>query len=169
MVVVIMGQTTADTESTTTGSPDVTMIDPRAPRFGQTITMSVLLLGIVLQEPLFILAIAVILNTSLLSGWRLDLYGFFWRTVMIPVVGKPEEPEPATPHRFAKLMGAFMSAVAAILLFLAPVVGVSGVALAGYGVALVHAVAAAIGGIGNYCIGCRMYKQVAFFRRLGIV
>lgn len=164
-----MAKPNVESESTTTGVSDVTMIDPRAPRFGQTITMSVLLLGIGLQEPLFILAIAVILNVAVLSGWRLTFYGFLWRHGMIPLVGKPDETEPAAPHRFAKVMGAGMSAFATILLFGAPVVSLPGLALVGYAVALVHAGAAAIGGIGDYCIGCRMYKQVAFFRRLGVV
>lgn len=151
------------------GSDGIALVDERAPRFGQTISLSILLLGIGLQEPLFILGLAVILNAALLSGWRVNVYGFLWRHVMIPVVGAPDEMEPATPHRFAKLMGASMSAVATMLLFGAPVVGISGLALVGYGVAVMHACAAAIGGIGNYCIGCRMYKQVAFFRRLGVV
>lgn len=169
MVLFIMAQPGVESEPTATGAPNVTMIDPRAPRFGQTITMSVLLLGIGLQEPLFILAIAVILNAAVLSGWRLTFYGVIWRHGMIPLVGKPEETEPAAPHRFAKLMGASLSAIATLLLFGAPVVGLPNLALVGYAVALVHAGAAAIGGIGDYCIGCRMYKQVAFFRRLGVV
>lgn len=158
-----------ETGSATSGDSGVTMIDHRAPRFGQTITMTVLLLGIILQEPVFILAIAIILNVALFSGWRVNLYGFLWRNVMIPLVGPPEQKEPAAPHRFAKIMGASMSAVATILLYSAPIVSVPGVALVGYAVALMHAGAAAFGGIGNYCIGCRMYKQVAFFRRLGVV
>lgn len=164
-----MPHTTSESGATSTESAGMAMVDARAPRFGQTITMSVLLLGIGLQEPLFILAIAVILNVALFSGWRVNVYGFLWRHVMIPIIGKPDEREPATPHRFAKLMGATMSGVATILLFGAPVVGIPALALVGYGVAGLHACAAAIGGIGNYCIGCRMYKQVAFFRRLGLV
>lgn len=164
-----MSQTVSESTSTPSETPGVTMIDPRAPRFGQTATMSVLLLGIILQEPLFILAIALLLNVAVLSKWRINLYGLFWRHVMIPIVGQPEDPEPAAPHRFAKLMGASMSAVASILLFSAPAVNLPSLALLGYAVAVVHAGAAAIGGIGNYCIGCRMYKQVAFFRRLGVV
>ncbi|MFB6222612.1 MAG: DUF4395 domain-containing protein [Haloarcula sp.] len=164
-----MGKSDAEPESTVGGTADVTMIDPRAPRFGQTITMTVLLLGIGLQEPLFILAIAVILTTAVLSGWQLTFYGFLWRQGMLPLVGQPEETEPAAPHRFAKVMGAGMSTFATILLFGAPVTGLPTLTLVGYTVALVHAIMAAIGGVGDYCIGCRMYRQVAFFRRLGVV
>lgn len=164
-----MSQGTASNESGDNTGSSITMIDPRAPRFGQTLTMSILLLGIGFQAPVLILAIAVILNLAVMSGWRVNLYGLFWRHAVIPVVGPPDDPEPAAPHRFAKVMGAGMSGVASILLFTAPVVGVPALAVLGYAVAFVHAGAAAIGGIGNYCIGCRMYKQVAFFRRLGVV
>lgn len=150
-------------------TPDLAMVDPRAPRFGQTVTMAVLLVGIGLQEPMVILVLAVVLDTAVLSGWRLDVYGVVWRHVLVPVVGPPGETEPAPPHRFAKLMGAGMSTTAAVVLFGAPAVGLPTVALVGYGVAGVHAAMAAIGGIGDYCIGCRMYRQVAFFRRLGVV
>lgn len=153
---------------TTTPSTDVTMIDPRAPRFGQTISMTILLVGIGLQEPYLILAVAVIL-LAVGTRWRLNVYSLCWRVGVIPIIGRSSEPEPAIPHRFAQLMGATMSAVAVLLLFGGPAVGLQPLAVAGYSVAFVHATAAAIGGLGNYCIGCRMYKQVAFFRRLGVV
>lgn len=153
----------------TTDTPGVTMIDPRAPRFGQTVTMSVLLVGIVLQQPLVILAVAVVLIVAVVSRWRVNVYGVLWRYGMIPLVGTPDESEPAAPHRFANLMGAFMSGCAVVLLFGAGAVGLPTLSVVGYGVALVHAGAAAIGGIGDYCIGCKMYKQVAFVRRLGVV
>lgn len=158
-----------ESESTGTGTPDATMIDPRAARFGQSITMSVLILGIGLQEPLFILAIAVVLNAAVLSGWRLTFYGFLWHRGIHPLVGEPAESEPAAPHRFATVMGAGMSATATVLLFGAPVMSIPTLAPAGYALALVHAGAAAIGGVGDYCIGCRLYRQVAYLRRLGVV
>ncbi len=147
----------------------VTLMDPRAARFGQTITMLVLVLGLALQEPLFIVAIAVILNAAVLSKWRLDLYEFIWKKAVIPLIGKPNKTEPAAPHRFAKLMGATMSAVASILLVAGPMASLPVFELIGYGVTFLLAGAAAIGGVGNYCIGCKIYRQVAFFRRLGVV
>lgn len=153
----------------TAGDADVELIDPRAPRFGQLITMTGLALGVVLREPLLVGAVAVVLNAAVLSGWRLDLYGTLWRNVLIPIVGRPDETEPASPHRFAQLMGAAFTAVATGLLYAAPAVAVPALALAGYGVAAMVALLAAIAGIGDYCVGCKMYKQVAFFRRLGVV
>lgn len=163
-----MTATTASGSSTTdTGA--VRRIDPRGPRFGQTTTMSVLLVGIALQEPFLILAIALLLNVAVLSGWRINLYGLFWRNVAIRVIAKPTETEPSAPHRFAMLMGTFMSTTATVLLFGAMVVELPLLAWFGYGLALVHAGMAAIGGIGDYCLGCRMYKQVGYVRRLGLV
>jgi hypothetical protein len=88
---------------------------------------------------------------------------------MIPVVGKPDEKEAAAPHRFAKLMGATFTGTAAVLLYAAPAVGVEALSLAGYAVAGMVAVLAAVAGVGGYCVGCRMYRQVGFFRRLGVV
>ncbi len=164
-----MSHTNTGAESTASATTNVAMVDPRAPRFGQLMTMSVLLIGIGLQEPLLILAIAVILNAAVLSGWRITVYGVLWRRGIVPFVGKSEETEPAAPHRFAKLMGAGLSAIAAVLLFGGSIVSLPILTLAGYAVALVLACAAAIGGLGGYCLGCRMYQQVAFFRRLGVV
>lgn len=163
------------TSATPTGSSEsgsgstLTHIDPRAPRLGQTVTMSVLVTGIILQEPLLILSIAIVLNVALLTGWRINLYGLFWRYIVIPVLGKPDRPEPASPHRFAQLMGASMSGVAVVLLFGGGWTGIVQLVFLGYAVAVVHAGAAGLGGLGGICIGCRMYKQVAFFRRWGVV
>lgn len=145
------------------------MIDPRTPRFAQTVSMLVLLIGIGLQEPLFVLTITVILDVAVLSGWRLTVFDSVWRHGMIPIVGNPEETEPASPHRFAMLLGAVLGTISTILLFGAPVVSLPVLAVAGYTVAFFLAVAAGFSGIGNYCIGCKLYKQVAFFRRLGWV
>ena len=153
----------------TAGDGDVELIDPRAPRFGQLVTMTGLVLGVLLREPLLVAAVAVVLNAAVLSGWRLDLYGTLWRNVMIPIVGRPEETEPASPHRFAQLMGAAFTALATVLLYAAPAVEVSALALAGYAIAGLVALLAGVAGIGDYCVGCKMYRQVAFFRRLGVV
>lgn len=158
-----------ESESTAQDTTDLTLIDPRAPRFGQIITGTVLTIGIILQEPFFVLAIGVIFVVSVLSRWRFDLYSFLWRYGMISFLGKPDEKEPAAPHRFAKLLGASFTVIATALLFAAPVVSIPGLALAGYAVAGLVAILAAIGGVGDYCLGCKMYNQISFFRRLGVV
>lgn len=143
-------------------SPDVTQVDPRAPRFGQTLTASFLLLGIALREPLLVVLVAVALNTALLSGWRVDPWGLLWKHLALPVVGPPEEREPAAPHRFAKLLGAVGTAAATVLV-------VAGFPTAGYVIAGVVAAAAGLAAVTGICIGCRMYRQVSFFRRLDVL
>ena len=148
---------------------DVALVDPRTPRFGQAITAIGLAAGVVLQAPAFVYAIAVILVVSAASGWRLDLYGFLWRTVLLPIVGRPDEREPAAPHRFAKLMGATFSALAGVLLLAAGVTGLGSLALVGYAVAAMVAILAGVAAAFDYCVGCKMYRQVSFFRDLGWV
>ena len=142
-------------------TPAVAMVDPRAPRFGQAITASVLLAGVLLDLPALVFAIAVVLGTAVLSGWRYDLYGVLFKRVLRPRL-EPRTPEPATPHRFAKLLGAVGSTVASVLL-------VVGFPLAGYGIAVAVAAAAGLAATTGFCLGCRMYRQVSYFRRLSIV
>jgi hypothetical protein len=145
------------------------VVDPRAPRFGQTITTLGLVGGIALREPLLVYAISAILVVSALSRWRLDLYGFLWRNAMRRVLGGPDETEAAAPHRFAKLLGAVFTAVASVLLLAGGYAGVSSVVIAGYAVAGSVAVLAFAAASFDYCLGCKMYRQVSFFRRLGWV
>lgn len=144
------------------GDGEFTLVDPRAPRFGQAITASGLLLGIVLQAPAFIFAIGLILNTAFWSRWRLHPYSLVWKHVVGPALDAPEEPEPAAPHRFATTIGAFgtLLASAAIL---------AGFPLAAYVVAGAIAVAAGIGATTGFCLGCHMYRSVSLFRRLSLV
>lgn len=136
-------------------------VDPRAPRFGQALTALGLGVGILLQLPVLIYAVAAVLLTAVLTRWRYDPYGILWRVLVAPTV-EPNEPEPAAPHRFAKLMGAVGTGVASALLLL-------DVTIAGYVVAGVIAIPAGLGATTGFCLGCRMYKSVAFFRRLDVV
>jgi hypothetical protein len=145
------------------------LVDPRAPRFGQTLTAGGLTAGVALAEPLFVFGITAVLVLSVVSRWRLDLYGFFWRSLAPSVVGAPERREPAAPHRFSKLMGATFTAVASGLLAIGLVAGVGLATYAGFALAAVVAVLAAVAAGLDYCIGCRLYQQVSFFRRIGLV
>lgn len=145
------------------------MVDPRAPRFGQIITAIGLAAGVVLQSPTFVFAIAAILVVSAASRWRLDLYGYLWRTVMLRFLDGPSESEPAAPHRFSKLVGAAFSAIASLLLIAASATSLVVLATAGYVVAAMVAVLAGVAAAFDYCVGCKMYRQVSFFRRIGWV
>ena len=140
---------------------DPPMVDPRAPRFGQSITTAGLALGIVLQVPALIYAIAVILVVSVVSRWQIDLYAILWRHLVSRIVD-PTTPEPAAPHRFAKLMGATGTALASVLLL-------AGLPIGGYVVAGLVALAAGLAATTGICLGCRMYRSVSFFHRLDVV
>lgn len=147
-------------DSSTTAS--VALVDPRAPRFGQAITATLLLVGVALTAPMFVYAIAVLLGISVLSRWRLDSYRFLWKHALIPLVGPPDEPEPAAPHRFAKLLGATGAGLATLLLLV-------GFPTIGFAIAAVVGVLAGLAATTGFCLGCRMYRQVSFLRSRGVL
>lgn len=149
------------TVSGTEAASDHSLVDPRAPRFGQSITATLLAVGIALGAPVAVYLVAAILVTAGATGWRLDAYGALWRSLR-PVVGRPAEREPASPHRFAKLLGAVGSALASALLL-------AGLTTAGFAVAALVAVAAGLAAVTGICIGCRLYRQVGVAQRLGVV
>lgn len=150
------------TRSFESEASDEPLVDPRAPRFGQTLTASGLVLGIALGLPALIYLVTAVLLVALLTRWRYDPYAILWRTIVRPAVGRPDDPEPAAPHRFAKLMGAVGTAGASLLLLV-------GVPAPGYALAGVVALAAGLAAVTGICIGCRLYQQVAFFRRHSVV
>ncbi len=138
------------------------MVDPRAPRFGQGLTATLLLVGVALWEPVVVYLVAAILVLSVLSGWRVDLYATLWRNVMVPFVGPTSHREAAAPHRFARLLGALGSTLAAIFL-------VFELAMIGFAVAAVIGLLAALAAVSGLCLGCMMYKQVSVLRRHDVV
>lgn len=138
------------------------VVDPRAPRFGQAVTAGGLLLGLVLQAPLFVFAVALVLNTAVWSRWRVHPYSVVWRRVLGPRVGAGGEREPAAPHRFATLVGA----IGTLLASLAFVIGAPAAA---YVLSGAIAAAAGLGATTGFCLGCRMYRSVSLFRRLNLV
>lgn len=139
-----------------------TLVDPRAPRFGQAVTASALLLGVGLQEPAFVFAIALIQNTAVWSRWRLHPYSIVWRKVISPALGAPDDPEPAAPHRFATFIGAVLTGVGSIAILI-------GFPLVGYVLAGAVAAAAGLGAVTGFCLGCYFYRSVGLFRRLNVV
>lgn len=147
----------------------VDLVDPRLPRFGQLITASLLVAALLIQQPLLVYVTAAVLLVPVLTRWRLDLYGLTWRYLAVPLFGGPDRREPAAPHRFAKLLGATATTGASVLLVAASMFALQMLALAGFLLAAVIALLAAIAAIANVCVGCRLYKQVGFFHRRGIV
>ncbi|MFC6953336.1 DUF4395 domain-containing protein [Halorubellus litoreus] len=143
---------------------DSSLVDPRAPRFGQALTATLVATALVLVDPVPVVVLALVLGAAVVSRWRVDAWAAVWRTVAVPIVGPPTEREPAAPHRFAKLVGAAFTGVAT------PLVLVGGpIATVGYALVAVVAVLAALGATTGFCLGCRLYEQVGFFRRAGVV
>lgn len=165
-----MGPSARATSETADGARagSTPLVDPRAPRFGQAITATALLGAVALREPLLVYAVAVVLLAAVVSRWRLHLYGALWRAVAVPFVGRPAEPEPAAPHRFAQVLGAAGTTVASGLL-LSGGVGTPTLAVVGFAIAGLVAALAGLAAATGVCVGCRLYRQVALFRRLGLV
>lgn len=153
--------TSAPTDNGTDPSR-VPEVDPRAPRFGQALTTAGLAVGIALQLPALVYAVAVVLIAAVVSGWRLDLYRVLWQRAVLPVVGPPADKAPAPPHRFARLLGAIFTGIASVLLL-------AGLASIGYAIAGMVAVLAGLAAALDLCVGCAMYRQVSFVRRLDVV
>jgi hypothetical protein len=157
-----MATETAGATGASASTPTVDMVDPRAPRFGQSITTVGMVAFVATGNPAPLFAVAAILVTSVLTNWRVDLYGLLWKNAVIPLVGRPDRPEPASPHRFAKLLGAGFTATASLL-------WLGGVPLAATAVAAMVGALAFVAAAFDLCVGCRMYSQVKFFRDLGVV
>lgn len=138
------------------------VVDPRAPRVGQGITASLLAIGILLQVPALVFLVAVFLLLPVVTQWRVDPYRVVWKHLLAPRVAPPTERDDPTPHRFTKLIGASITTLASIALL-------AGFPVPGYALAGIVAVLAGIAATTGFCLGCRMYEEVAFVRRLGIV
>ena len=149
-------------EGTDDGADGFVLVDPRAPRFGQTLTTLGFGSAIALDLPVLVYAVTVVMTAAVISGWRIDLYAFLWRNVMLPFVGKPVEREAAAPHRFARVMGAIFGILGSALLL-------AGLPLAGYAAVGIVVVLAGLAAATGICLGCKMYRQVQFFQRLGLV
>lgn len=147
----------------------IAQVDPRAPRFGQAITASVTLAGVILLEPALIYVVTALLVVPVVTRWRIDPYGWLWKRVVRRVLDPPAETESAIPHRFARVIGAIFTTIATALLVLATVGQIPLLAYAGFAVALIVGLLAALGATTGLCLGCRMYRQVSLFRDLGLL
>lgn len=144
-------------------------VDPRAPRFGQAITAGFALGAVVLGTPWLVYALAVLLVVPVATRWRVDPYRFLYQRVVRRFISPPAETESALPHRFARVVGAFLTAPAAGVLLVAGVTGATPLAWVGYGLAALVGALALLGAATGFCLGCRMYRSVGRFRRLGLL
>lgn len=138
-------------------------VDPRAPRFGQGVTTALAFGGIVLREPALIYTLTALLVVAVVSRWRIDPYRFLWMHVR-RFVGPPATTESALPHRFARVVGAMVTTLASLCLLVAGLTGIGSLAVAGYGLIAIVGFLAALGAFADFCLGCRMYRQVSLFK-----
>jgi hypothetical protein len=140
-----------------TGHPTGSLVDPRGPRFGATITTIVLALVLLTAPSVVATALiglqAVVFALGAFLGLRAAPYGWLYRALVRPRLGPPTELEEESPPRFAQLVG-FVFAATALVAFL---LGWTGVGIAAVALALV---AAFLNAAFGYCLGCEMYLLI---------
>lgn len=134
-------------------------IDPRGPRFNQSVLAVALLLGFVFQwwyvAPIF----AVVLFLGAAFGPQ---YGPFLRLyveAIKPRLAPPSETEDPRPPRFAATVGVLFL-VAATLAFAADKMPL------GWALSLIVAALAGLAAVTKICVGCEVYLFIA--RRRGV-
>ena len=141
------------------GRPVPPPIDPRGPRFNQTVLALSLLLGFVLQVPVVAPIFAFVLFLGAAFGPRYGPFLRIYAELVKPRLAPPTELEDPRPPRFAATVGVvFLSA--ATLSFLA------GATALGWALALIVAALAGLSAVTGICVGCEIYLLVA--RRRGV-
>jgi hypothetical protein len=126
------------------------LIDPRGPRFGAVITTLVLAIVVVTSSGWLLAAQAVVFAVGAAAGLKYAPYGFLYRALVRPRLGKPSELEHEAPPRFAQLVG-FGFAAVGVLGYLSGL-SVLGVTAAGAALA-----AAFLNAAFDFCLGCEVY------------
>jgi hypothetical protein len=131
-------------------------IDARGPRFGATITTTVLAIALVTQNKWVILAQGVVFAIGAIRGPQFTPYGLIFKKFIKPRLAQPGPTEDVRPPKFAQTVG---------LLF--ALVGTIG-AFTGADLLFTIAVGAALGAAFlnaafNYCLGCEMYLLLVRF------
>jgi hypothetical protein len=137
-------------------------IDPRAPRFNQSVLTVALVIGFVFQwwyiAPIF----ALVLFIGAAFGPKYGPFLRFYGQVIKPRLAPPKELEDPRPPRFAATVGV-------IFLTAATIAFAAGLTALGWVLALVVAVLAALAATTGICVGCEMYLWVARRRHVQLV
>ncbi|MEA2687225.1 MAG: hypothetical protein QOE93_2420 [Actinomycetota bacterium] len=134
-------------------------IDPRGPRFNQAILATSLAAGFLLDWKPIAPIFAVVLLLGAAFGPRYGPFLRLYADVVKPRLTPPKELEDPRPPRFA-------SAVGVVFLTAATLAFAAGAGTAGWALALVVAVLAALSATTGVCVGCEMWLFVA--RRRGV-
>ncbi|HXH34542.1 MAG TPA: DUF4395 family protein [Plantibacter sp.] len=160
-----------DTQRTTDG------IDPRSPRFGASITATLLLIVVFagltqpagrttlverLTQPasLLLLVLAALFAWGAFAGIRRHPYGVLFRRVVRPRLAPPVEPEAPEPPTFAQGVGLLVTVVGLVL----HAIGVPGALVLSASAAFV---AAFLNAAFDYCLGCQLYVLLVRTRLIG--
>ncbi len=130
-----------------------TLIDPRGPRFGAAVTSVVLAATILLGPPTGLPLLIVqtfAFGAGAILGLRYQPYGWFFRRVVRPRLGAPDDLEDERPPRFAQSVGLGF----AILGLAGAAFGVAALFYVAVGFALV---AALLNAVFDFCLGCEVY------------
>jgi Domain of unknown function (DUF4395) len=128
-------------------------IDPRGQRFAAGITTVLLALTLVLNSAWPLAVQAVVFAISVAFGVQASPYGWLFKRLVRPRLGKPKELEDAAPPRFAQLVGLAFAVVGLV----GYLTGVTVLGVVATGFALVAAfVNAAVG----LCLGCEAYLLI---------
>ncbi|HEU5333734.1 MAG TPA: DUF4395 domain-containing protein [Actinocrinis sp.] len=130
-------------------------IDPRGPRFGAAITTVVLAIVLVTGGGWLLAAQAFVFALGGFLGLKYAPYGFIYRTLVRPRLGRPAELENPAPPQFAQIVGFAFAAVGAIGYL-------SGVTALGVTATALALAAAFLNAAFDFCLGCEVYL---LFRR----
>lgn len=129
-------------------------IDPRGPRFNQSVLAVALLSGFLFDWRPVVPLFALVLGLGAALGPRYGPFLALYARVIKPRLAPPRQLEDPRPPRFAAAVGVGFL-VAATLAFAA---GAPGVAWA---LALVVAALAALAAVTGLCVGCEVYLLIA--------
>ena len=131
-------------------------IDARGPRFGATITTTVLAIALVTQNKWVLLAQGLVFLIGAVRGPQFTPYGFIFKTLVKPRLSKVAPTEDVRPPKFAQAVGFVFALVGTIGAF----AGIDLVFTIATGFALA---AAFLNSAFNYCLGCEMYLLIVRF------
>jgi hypothetical protein len=130
--------------------PPARMIDPRGHRFGAGLSALLLIASFVTGWVPGVAVALLSIGSSAAFGLRYSIYGAIWRRIARAARLPKVEPEHEYPPRFAQTLGS-------VALILSLVAFGTGVAAAGWGLALAVAALQSLLAITGYCLGCRLY------------
>jgi len=146
--------------STSAPSPSTPKpIDPRGPRFNQTVLALALVIAFVLQAWFVVPVFAVVLFLGAAFGPRYGPFLRIYAQFIKPRLAPPAELEDPRPPRFAATVGV-------IFLTAATVSFVAGATVLGWVLALIVAALAGLAAATGICVGCEIY--LVFARRRGV-